>query len=67
MPGFATDQIVADIWRIKVLAWIHYTQNNPTPVMSHLLFNHLPNSTPFITQLVFNHLPDTKLTNILRV
>ena len=34
LPGFAIDQIVAEIWPIKVLAWFHSTQHNPTPVMS---------------------------------
>ena len=37
MSVFPTDQIVAEIWPIKVHAWIHYMQKNSTTVMSQLL------------------------------
>ena len=43
MPGFGFDRIVAEIWPIKVLAWIHSTQDNSTPVMSRMFFNHCLN------------------------
>ena len=42
MPGFVIDQIMAEIWPIKFLAWIHSTHHNSTPVISKLLFDHLP-------------------------
>ena len=62
MPVFSTDQIVAEIWPIKVIAWIHPNQHKYTPVMLHLIFNHLPKSTPVISQLLFNHQLNPKLT-----
>ena len=62
MPDFAIGQIVAEIWPIKVLAWIHSTQHNSTPVMSQLLYNHLWISTPFMLHLIFNHWLNPRLT-----
>ena len=67
MPGFAIDQIVDEIWSVKFISWTHYNQHNYTPVMSQLLFNHLPNSPLVILQLLFNHWTNPKLTEFLRV